>query len=387
MAGLSVLGYVTLPISPAAAASPPGVPELIAPAAGHVFGLAEPQVFTLRVTDLDGDGWVGLVEVGSMEPDGVTSTFATPPAASGEFSGSVAIPQLPPGRYEWRARAADTGGQVGGWSEVRSFAVGSNTAPGRPVLLAPEDAATLRRVGNLPFEISALDAEGDPFRGSITIQDSLGAVVASIPTSPAPSGGVSSGLLAQPLSEGAYTWSARAVDAFGATSQPSSPRSFSVGPAPTVGGGVVTGSLTYASPGLPPAVAVCEPSSASVHLESAAMVVNTALVGYVGPITLDGSLTSGCESALSGNGSVTLAGSGSSPTESFIQCNELAGTFTRLSTTLVVTMTGGCSVNGLPISRVALRGSLEVVPTEPDAGLASRVLTATAEGVVVVRPD
>lgn len=367
------------------ASTPPAAPEQVGPTPAHAFRLADPQRFTLRTTDPDGDPWVGVIEVRNLG-SGRVASFLTPPAPSGDFSGIVAVPPLPAGSYEWRARAVDATGLTGPWSGISTFTVGTNRTPGTPVLLEPEDGATLRRLGNAPFQISAVDADGDVFRGVIVIRNAANEAVAEIPTIPSASGGVSSGVLTGSLAEGLYRWSARVTDVYDSTSESSPTRMFTVGPPPTGGGGAFLGTISY-TPTLPSATGVCESSSAALHLESSAVFVNVALVGYLGAMTIDAAMTSECASARSGSGSVTAEGSGEGPTESTIECTELSGRWTRAGPTLALTLSGACSINHFPLSRVAFDFAFEAVTSGFGAGLIERVQTETVSGVVAVRPD
>src|SRR5687768_15579982 len=155
-AGTALLTPVVfvVPIGPAQAAVP-DAPELVAPAAGHVFGTTDPQVFTVRTTDPDDNTSVASIEVTNVDTDRVF-TFPTLPGESGEVVVAIAAPPLTPGRYRWRAQATDTTGGTGPWSETRAFEVGPNHPPNPPVLLSPADGAMLRRAGNEPFSISVL---------------------------------------------------------------------------------------------------------------------------------------------------------------------------------------------------------------------------------------
>lgn len=368
--------------TPAAHALPPGAPELVAPAPGHVFAPTDVQVFTLRATDPEGDQWLGVIEVTNLDT-GRISVFSTPPGNSGEFAGTVATPPLTPGQYRWRAHAVDTTASVGAWSASADFRVGSNQAPGSPTLLVPADGANLHRMGNEPFSISAVDGDGDPFSGTVVIRRN-GVEVLRFPTSPTPSGGVSWGLPLEPLREGDYTWTAEATDVHGAPSGPSSSRSFSVGPPATAGGGGVAGTVTYASPGVP--LGVCEPLASSFTLASAAAVFNTAIVGFVGPVELRGTGTSACESVQFASGNLTLDITDSGTNDSTLICEDLDGTYTRIGTSLVLLLTGGCIVNDFPISGIELSATLQFAPVDIPDNLSGRVENAAVGGAFVVHP-
>lgn len=365
--------------------SPPGAPELVAPVSGHVFDVADPQTFTLRATDADGDRWVGVIEVLNTGTDQVT-TLATPPTNSGGFAGTVSVPPLTPGQYTWRAHAVDATGQTGPWSDSSAFSVGTNSPPGPPTPLSPADGAALRRAANEPFSVSAVDANGDAYSGEITIRTAPdGIEVARFSTSLAPSGGVSSGVLFESLAEGSYTWSAEAEDVHGARSGPSASRSFTVNPPPTVGGGITAGTAAYTFPGVP--LGTCEATSAALSLSSAVAVVNTALVGFVGPVELTGTTTSACESVQFATGTVSLDIRDTGTTDSTLLCDDLVGTFTRVAAVLVVGLEGGCVVNDFAISRVSVSAAFAFGPADPPSGLTGRMQRALVGGAFFIRPE
>lgn len=369
------------------ALSPPGAPELLAPPAGHVFGVADLQSFVVRVTDPDGDRWVGEIEVTETRT-GLVTVLATGLADSGDTSDAVAAPPLRPSAYTWRARAVDSTGGVGPWSETRSFTVGDNEPPQPPQLLSPSDGAALQRVGNLPFSISTVDFDNDVVLGTITIRkDDPTHNPIALPTTPAPSGGVSFGVLAQPLTEGTYTWSAEAVDVHGARSPASETRTFTVASPPTAGAGAVAGTVDFGTPGIPSTIGVCEPSAPVFALHSAAVAVNTIPVGYVGEVDLTGNGTSLCESAMFGIGTVTLALDGTSPTESTITCPALSGSYTRVQAALALELTGECRINNRVLTPLTWRVALAFAPLQSTAGLTTRVRQAAVAGALTAAPE
>lgn len=378
---VSTLG---LPASPADAAMPPETPELVAPLPGHVFDSTDPQVFTVRVMDPDGDRWVASIEATNLDT-GIVVAFPTTPGVSGGFASGVAVPPLTPGLYRWSARAVDSTGAIGLWSAPSEFRVGTNRPPASPTLLVPADGAVLRRYANEPFSVSALDPDNDAFVGVVTIRDHTGAEVATFATSPSPNGGTSSGVLIQPLAEGAYTWSAHVVDSFGARSGVSAGRAFAVGPPPTAGGFTAAGTMTFDPPGVSPGS--CEPSAATVALTAAAAVVNTTVAGYIGAASIGGRFISPCESALAGNGTATLDIDGTSTTKARVTCSGLTGIYSRVEGAIVLSLSGGCVVNGLSISRVDVDAALAFVPSDPRAGVTRRLEVALVGGEFVVRPE
>lgn len=261
-----------------------------------------------------------------------------------------------------------------------------NAAPHPPALLAPSEGATLHRAGNTPFSISAVDPNADPYTGAIVIADAAGAEVARFATTPARSGGVAIGVLVTPLPAGSYTWTAEATDVHGATSDPSTARSFTVTPPPTTGGGAVAGVVEFAPPGIPPTMGVCEASSSTFELESAAAVFNTAVIGYVGSLTVRGSGTTDCESMRFGTGTLSVDVDGTGLTESTLSCR-LTGSYTRVEVAMALTLAGDCTLNRHPVSRVVLAASLLFVPQAVDAGATTRVTRAVVGGDFVVVPE
>lgn len=380
-----VVAMTVAPVGAAHAVAVPGPPELVAPEPGHVFDLTDSQVFTLRVVDPDGDRWLGLIEVVDLDR-GLMTTFSAGPGASGQAASGVAVPPLTPGDYRWRARATDSNGSTGPWSATSDFRVGTNEAPAPPTLLAPSDGATLHRLGNAPFSISAVDPDGDAFTGTIVVWKVGGAEVTRFPTSPSVSGGIAFGVLAEPLAAGSYNWAAEATDVHGARSGLSAGRSFTVVPPPTIGGGAVVGAVKFPPPGMAPTMSVCEPSSSTWNMTSAVAVLNTALVGYVGLVDFEGTGTSDCESARFANGIVALEADGVGPAESTLSCS-LAGSYTRVETALVLTLSGGCEINHHPVSQVTVVASLLFVPDGADVGLVARVPRAVVTGDFAVVPE
>lgn len=281
-----------------------------------------------------------------------------------------------------------TASAMGGWPSTASAGDASsaaeNEAPSSPVLLAPSDGATLRRYGNLPFSVSAVDPDDDLYTATVVIRNVNGIEVTRFDTSPTPSGGVSTGVLVRPLSTGTYTWSAFATDVHGVQSPPSSARSFSVNPPPTVGGGVIAGSIDFGTFGIPPSL--CEPSTSTWLMQSEAAVFNTAVVGFVGSVNIEGSGTSACESVLFAEGFVSLVAEGSGPLQSTLWCT-LSGPYTRAHGGLVLHLSGECEINQHPITRVTVASTLVFAPTAVDGGLTTRVSDAVIAGSFTVVPE
>jgi hypothetical protein len=326
-----------------------------------------------------------VIEVTNLDT-GQLTTFTTAPAESGGFGGGIATPPLTRGRYDWRAKAVDATGASSDWAGPRSLTVGSNAAPGAPTLLGPASGAELRRIANEPFSISAVDPDGDVYSGTVVIRRAVvGTEVTRFATSLALSGGASSGLLLEPLAEGSYTWSAQAEDAHGARSNWSVERPFTVNPPPSVGGGLAVGMVSYPSPGIP--LGLCEPAASVLELDSALAVFNTAIVGYVGPVAIDGSGQSTCESVQFATGQLVVDIEDTGASDSTLACAGLAGSYVRVGAVLTLELTGGCAVNSFAVSRVSISAAFGFAPAEAPTDLTGRIRNAVVGGAFVVRPE
>lgn len=217
----------------------PFQPDLVSPAAGATITDRAPQPFVINSWDADGDPYTGKVFV----RDAVSKASALPapgyflagPAASHEDATGVPMTPLSAGTYEWTALAFDADGEsaIQAWRSLTVTTAGDpvppNAAPSVPSLLAPANDATLPASGPHNFSLSATDADGDAYRGLIDISTGQGAPVATLLTDEVASGATASASTAAPLREGDYRWTAWAIDARGAVSDPSSTRMFTVG--------------------------------------------------------------------------------------------------------------------------------------------------------------
>ena len=165
-----------------------------------------------------------------------------------------------------------------------------------------------------------------------------------------------------------------------------------------MGGGVTTGAIQY-SPTMPPIDAICKPVSFTLQNDflSEAFVLNSAIAGYVGPVTITGSGTSrtgpetpGCESYSLGGGTMTVALNGfNMTTESSLTCPSLVGTYTRVVSDMTVVLSGDCTVNDYTqgVGRVLYVARIQVVPTGMNGpGILVPVSTATTVGNFAVAP-
>jgi hypothetical protein len=153
-----------------------------------------------------------------------------------------------------------------------------------------------------------------------------------------------------------------------------------------VGGGAVSGAVTFASPGVPPSGQPCRATSFAFNGASDSAWLNAAITAYVGPITITGSGGSPCETATSGSGPVTLSASGSNPLGSTLSCPSLVGNFTRVLTDVTVVVSGDCRINDFPTFSVQFLAHGEFVPTNDGAGVTAPVLTATFAGAFAISP-
>ncbi|MDQ3756876.1 MAG: hypothetical protein M3394_03400 [Actinomycetota bacterium] len=164
-----------------------------------------------------------------------------------------------------------------------------------------------------------------------------------------------------------------------------------------MGGGATTGTIEY-SPLLPAADARCKPISFTLEEDflSEAFVFNTAIAGYVGPVTITGrgsssnGTTAGCESYGLGGGTMTATLQGWNPTtDSTLECPTLEGTYTRVLSDKTIVLSGDCKVNDFAsgVGRVLFVARVQVVPVGSNgAGVLVPVSKATTAGNFAVAP-
>jgi hypothetical protein len=208
----------------------PYLPELVAPAAGVLVGGSQ----ALEGRYLHPDADTGQLEFAWSDDasfsSGVTSTQAGP-VAHGSTT-SVVVGSLTPGTtYYWRARGISANGTRGPWSAPRTFH--ANAPPAEAVPLSPADAATIAA------SQATLVSEGfsDPNLPADSHTASQWQVITSGGSWASPlhdSGTTTTNLTswAPPsLASGDYEWRVRhrdGVDAWGAWSSTSNPRSFTI---------------------------------------------------------------------------------------------------------------------------------------------------------------
>jgi hypothetical protein len=258
------------------------------------------------------------------------------------------------------------------------------SAPSAPVLLTPPSGYVFSQLEPQLFSINAVDADGDPYTGVVTVKNAVGTIVRAFATHPSPTGVKSSGTPTPPLTEGFYTWSAQAVDATGNVSGTSGSASFWVEGPTSVGGGALGGTIAYGGAGL--SHGSCAGVGWSLVASSAGAVFNLALVGYAGPVTVTASGWSGCDSTLAGTGGVNVGIGGTVPVVgSTISCS-LGGTYTRVEVTVVLVVNGSCNVNNFPAQGVTVVLVLATVPTNVGGGVTAPVTSALAAGEFTVAP-
>lgn len=154
---------------------------------------------------------------------------------------------------------------------------------------------------------------------------------------------------------------------------------------PNIGGGDVTGIASFDGRGIPPVNEPCETTSFEFTGQSTSAWVNGSVTAYAGPLTLSARGGSPCENATAGGGTLTVSASGSSALGTLL-CGPLVGTFARVGTDVVLSVTGDCEINGFEAFRIGFQARGEFFPTTPGAGLASPVNEAEFVGAFTVVP-
>ncbi len=203
---------------------PPDVPQLVSPNNGATVGRT--PTLTVRVSDPDNNQVRALIEI--TTPDNQVRNFETNLANSGT-NVSVSIPSdqpLTPGQYQWRARAQDNQGLFSDWSATRTFTV-SNGAPGKPEILEPANNISVSPTPTFRLRLS--DADGDRVRAVIEIYQG-NTRLHEFTTEPVESGSEVQFSLPEgnALEAGTYQWRTRARDEYGAESDWTDMRQFTV---------------------------------------------------------------------------------------------------------------------------------------------------------------
>jgi len=152
------------------------------------------------------------------------------------------------------------------------------------------------------------------------------------------------------------------------------------------GGGASAGTLSYGTTRVPAALATtCAPTSFNLDGASQGFVLHTALAGYVGPVTFDGTGSASCEALSGGGGPITLTLTGTGPFESTLECT-LSGGWTRLGSDLGATVGGDCLINGAFTTSVNVTLRAAWVPSPVGVGVTSPIDSATYQGTFALAP-
>ena len=176
-----------------------------------------------------------------------------------------------------------------------------------------------------------------------------------------------------------------------------------------VGAGTLTGSVSFAAPGVPPAGTppaggTCAPVSFTLSGTSDAVVYNTVIMGHAGTVSISGTGSSTCEATAGGSGTLVLHDvRGTGTTGSQIDCanptvspaTTLTGGYARTGTDIEAVVGGTCKINGYAAAvLVTFHGTF--VPSTPTVGTSPPGLTvpglnapitqATIRGAFGVQP-
>lgn len=199
----------------------PSPPTLIAPENDVTVPLT--PTFRVGVQDPDGNKVKAIIEI--IDSGGGSRTVESDFVNSGSEASVRLTTPLAEGRYSWRARVQDEGGLLSDWSGFRTFRAAQTGIPEPPELLEPANNAT---VGLRPvFRMRLNDPDSEPMKARVEISNASG-VVATLESDFVNSGAVASVQPEEPLTPGAYTWRARAIDNSGNESEWSGSLSFSV---------------------------------------------------------------------------------------------------------------------------------------------------------------
>ncbi len=148
-------------------------------------------------------------------------------------------------------------------------------------------------------------------------------------------------------------------------------------PPSNVGAGTLSGKVEFTSPaeGIPGALKTCVPATAQVQATAPVVVVNTVLTGFVGPVQITATGTSGCEKAEQGQGTLEIEAHGVGPTGSRLDCGpfpekpsqpKLTGVYVRVGAAITVQASGSCTINKFAISNVTFVSEIASAATKDD---------------------
>ncbi len=173
-----------------------------------------------------------------------------------------------------------------------------------------------------------------------------------------------------------------------------------------LGGGAITGVMQYGAPGVPQPLAPGPPKCSMAVTFSAsagAMVLDTQIVGYAGPVTISnqpGELIEGgaaqgvsqtnCETFLLGSGRLSLDLKGYNQVNGArIACDNINGTWIRALNAIEIALNGPCRIGGaFTTSTIAFIGAMSHVadPMDVGGGVTHPFNSATVNGGFVITP-
>jgi hypothetical protein len=121
-----------------------------------------------------------------------------------------------------------------------------------------------------------------------------------------------------------------------------------------------------------------------------ALIVNTVIKGYHGPMLIDGTTHSDSECGTAGGGELTVVAQSVDPAPHFVDCPNLKGGFTRFVTQVVAVLGGVCTLNSDPNVPVTLTFQGQFLPDAEDvlqgAGETKPIMDATFVGAFTLSP-
>jgi hypothetical protein len=200
-----VLAFVAATaLVPAAAAAPPA-PQLIGPSDGA-------SIDTLPVFAWHAAAGAERYEWEFSADAGFNSALESRSTRNTRASIKTTITN---GRYHWRVRGVTASGELGAWSETRSFQMAWTA---RPSLLTPANGATL----TYPTDAFKLSWTPVPGASEYMVRVATDSSLANVVWSRGPiKTGATSFTLSSPLAPGTYFWGITPLDAEGHTGSPS----------------------------------------------------------------------------------------------------------------------------------------------------------------------
>jgi WD40 repeat protein len=208
---------------------PPSIPTLLSPDDGST--VSPTPTFKVKSEDPDGDDVKFVLELRKGDE---VKNFETGFVASGSEAVYTVTEELASGQWSWKAKAIDSKGGESEWSGVRSFTV--NRTPTVPVLLEPADNTIVSPTPT--FKVKSEDPDGDNVKFVLELRK--GDEVKNFETGFFASGSEATFTVPsdQALSEGQWSWRARAIDSKGAVSDWSGTRTIQVTLVPLIKSGV-----------------------------------------------------------------------------------------------------------------------------------------------------